>query len=383
MSKPTRPHIKPQSSQTTVQKTANQSAIRQAGTKPVAPPVYHPQPPPKVLQRKMVTTEPQLRPQVQPRPVAPPVYRPQPVPRVLQTKMGSAQQAVNQTKPASVAAPVSRPQSPPKVLQAKQDKTERLTSSHGGGNRPNSLSHSRPNAVAPASKVVQREKAVDSDLSQIISSLEQIAAKIRSAVDSQIKLELEKSGKKNSSPGLTGANIQAKFPFKPSRSSGVIQRAGGNNLPPYDDADCNICRGGAQGRIVQLGCFHTHTFHWACITTWLQLNPTCPICRAPVVAPQGTFMEMLYDLRARAGGQVQVIRQQAREQVQHALEIYQRPRHIMVIALVALLHNFGILDDGQFLILALGILFFGDNFIQLLLQLFQQFLGLANQAFGH
>ena len=53
---------------------------------PVAPPVYRPQPVPKVLQRKLATAPPRALPIQPKRPVAPPVYRPQPVPRVLQPK---------------------------------------------------------------------------------------------------------------------------------------------------------------------------------------------------------------------------------------------------------------------------------------------------------
>ena len=65
--------------------------------------------------------------QVKP-PTAPPVYRPQPVPKVLQTKMKVAvanHQPVNQSggaRPVPAAPPVYRPQPVPKVLQAKQTK---------------------------------------------------------------------------------------------------------------------------------------------------------------------------------------------------------------------------------------------------------------------
>ena len=55
-------------------------------------------------------------------PVAPPVYRPQPLPRVLQTKksLGNPSPVVLQTKRSSpVAPPIFRPQQKPKVLQGK------------------------------------------------------------------------------------------------------------------------------------------------------------------------------------------------------------------------------------------------------------------------
>lgn len=64
-----------------------QIAAPQLKKLPVAPPVYRPQPVPKVLQRKVAGPQPSARP-AQPKrpPVAPPVYRPQPVPKVLQPK---------------------------------------------------------------------------------------------------------------------------------------------------------------------------------------------------------------------------------------------------------------------------------------------------------
>jgi hypothetical protein len=79
----------------------------QSVKRPVAPPVYRPQPTPQVLQRKVPAG---LQPKVvapQPgraAPAAPPVYRPQPVPKVLQLKKIG--------QPQSPAAPplVKRPQ---------------------------------------------------------------------------------------------------------------------------------------------------------------------------------------------------------------------------------------------------------------------------------
>lgn len=54
------------------------------------------------------------------RPVAPPVYRPQPVPKVLQAKMVSPRPAPPVMQRKVVAPPVYRPQAPPKVLQLKK-----------------------------------------------------------------------------------------------------------------------------------------------------------------------------------------------------------------------------------------------------------------------
>jgi len=64
---------------------------------PPAPPVYRPQPVPKVLQRKTMPGQKPLAAQAPRRPVAPPVYRPQAKPAVAQQKIA--------------APPVYRPQS--------------------------------------------------------------------------------------------------------------------------------------------------------------------------------------------------------------------------------------------------------------------------------
>jgi hypothetical protein len=114
--------IRPQPFSTSVQKPINQSTTRQAGVKPVAPPVYRPQPTPQVLQRKTAQgpvspAGAKINPQ---RPAAPPAYRPQNVPKVLQAKMAAARQPAKQTGSAPVPPPVYRPQPAPGVLQQKQ-----------------------------------------------------------------------------------------------------------------------------------------------------------------------------------------------------------------------------------------------------------------------
>ena len=52
-------------------------------------------------------------------PAAPPVYRPQPLPRVRQTKNATARQSINQVKHTPRAPPVYRPQPAARVLQSK------------------------------------------------------------------------------------------------------------------------------------------------------------------------------------------------------------------------------------------------------------------------
>lgn len=99
---------------------------------PVAPPVYRPQPVPKVLQQKVAPGR-QSNPSVlqQRKPVPPPVYKPQAPPKVLQGKMPVVSQAVSQPsnrfqatsvlhqRKSPVAFPVYRPQPTPRVLQTK------------------------------------------------------------------------------------------------------------------------------------------------------------------------------------------------------------------------------------------------------------------------
>jgi hypothetical protein len=88
---------------------------------PVAPPVYRPQPVPRVLQRKVATTGP--RDQAKPAPVAPPAYRPQPTPKVLQTKTARtpAAPAVVQAKKVAIN---------PREQYRQDTKRESMTRSH-------------------------------------------------------------------------------------------------------------------------------------------------------------------------------------------------------------------------------------------------------------
>jgi len=103
---------------------------------PVAPPVYRPQPLPRVLQTKTPSAPPPYRPpakpggpakiagaaQMKPHPVAPPVYRPQPIPKVLQTKQLIKQQAgPRQHEPKRIATPNPLPS----AIQRRQDPNAR------------------------------------------------------------------------------------------------------------------------------------------------------------------------------------------------------------------------------------------------------------------
>ena len=89
--------------------------------RPVSPPVYRPQPVPKVLQKKVNMGAPSHT-QQSPRPlVGPPVYRPE-AKKVLQPKTA----AVVQRRTGPKAPPVYRPNSTPRVLQRKSATPDHL-----------------------------------------------------------------------------------------------------------------------------------------------------------------------------------------------------------------------------------------------------------------
>jgi hypothetical protein len=76
---------------------------------------HAPQSKPAVAQPKTAVSAQSVK-----QPVAPPVYRPQPTPKVLQTKLAPGQQSqAGQSPNRPVAPAVYRPQTQPKVLQAK------------------------------------------------------------------------------------------------------------------------------------------------------------------------------------------------------------------------------------------------------------------------
>lgn len=103
MSKPTRQ----QPPLISARKTASMSPVQQTRTKPVAPPVYRPEPTPKVLQPKGATT------QAKKAPPALPGYSPQPAPKVLQRKTAPVERP-------PAATPVKPPQHTATVLETKK-----------------------------------------------------------------------------------------------------------------------------------------------------------------------------------------------------------------------------------------------------------------------
>lgn len=89
---------------------------------PVAPPVYRPQTVPKVLQRKMATTQPAPGAQTARKPIPPPAYRPQTARVIDRPKIANPGPTIAQTKtlsPRPIAPPVYRPERKPKALQPK------------------------------------------------------------------------------------------------------------------------------------------------------------------------------------------------------------------------------------------------------------------------
>ena len=90
------------------------AATPQAKKGPSAPPVYRPQPVPKVLQKKSATPpRPPAAGARAPTPAPPPVYRPQPVPKVLQRKAAAVR------PPAGPVAPAAYSPNSKKVVQPK------------------------------------------------------------------------------------------------------------------------------------------------------------------------------------------------------------------------------------------------------------------------
>lgn len=50
-----------------------------------------------------------------------------------------------------------------------------------------------------------------------------------------------------------------------------------------DDEPCCICHESlGDGEIVRTAC--KHTFHAPCVLTWAETSPTCPVCRASMIA---------------------------------------------------------------------------------------------------
>jgi len=120
VSKPSRPNSKPPAGPlSSAQKSVNHSTAPRTRAQPPSPSAGRHQPAPNCLQAKSAQGRPQPTGRAPHTPAAPPVYRPQPVPKVLQPKAATPQPAA-QTRPAPAAPPAYRPQPTPRVLQPKQ-----------------------------------------------------------------------------------------------------------------------------------------------------------------------------------------------------------------------------------------------------------------------
>ena len=106
-----------------MQGVPQQPPANRQGPRPVAPPVYRPQPTPRVLQTKSATSQPPHKAQTINKPVAPPAYRPNPVPHVLQRKAATP---VGGTPRQPVAPPVYRPEQK-RIVQPKMAAPARQT----------------------------------------------------------------------------------------------------------------------------------------------------------------------------------------------------------------------------------------------------------------
>jgi hypothetical protein len=99
---------------------------------------------------------------------------------------------------------------------------------------------------------------------------------------------------------MEAAATTAGAPASPSIRAAVVARPHGRRAVPLSllpvfvqgkdhgalDLECAVCLSEfgerEAGRLLP-GC--GHGFHEACIVTWLQLNSTCPLCRAAVDSP--------------------------------------------------------------------------------------------------
>lgn len=123
--------------------TARPSAVQPKAISP--PPVYRPQPAPKVLQTKAACCQPPRAGAQTPRtPVAPPVYRPEPK-KIVQPKMAAA------TRTPREAPPVYKPQPTPKVLQTKEPAGQRplVGRRTAFGRQPCAVQAKRPPTAPP------------------------------------------------------------------------------------------------------------------------------------------------------------------------------------------------------------------------------------------
>ena len=207
-----------------------------------APPVYRPQPVPKVLQTKTAASH---HPVSQPKqaPAAPPVYRPQPVPKVLQTKSATVQPSV-QARRQPVAPPVYRPEakklvqpkaiSPlrkapvaPPVYRPEQQRVSQPKMAAAAPERtpPKAIPVNRPQAkpLIPPTKPVQMKAQT---VAPPVSHSQSIQQKAKAA-------RLSAQAAASSRPPLSSASIQLKS------ARGVVQMTA---CTLHQIENCQACR---------------------------------------------------------------------------------------------------------------------------------------------
>lgn len=159
-----------------------------------------------------------IAPQKPKQPVAPPVYRPQPAPKVLQRKMATTHQPANQTKPAPVAQPAYRPQPTPKVLQAKPSVLQPKTET-GAGMPPAAPAPYRPQ---PAPKCLQA-KMIRTPNERPVLQTKRTAINPQEQYRHDTRRELAASAPRPPSPSSSVGGTNPKLPNRPHPNS-VVQR---------------------------------------------------------------------------------------------------------------------------------------------------------------
>uniref|UniRef100_A0ACD5ZR18 Uncharacterized protein n=1 Tax=Avena sativa TaxID=4498 RepID=A0ACD5ZR18_AVESA len=83
----------------------------------------------------------------------------------------------------------------------------------------------------------------------------------------------------NESRGLSDDLMQYLAPWKYKSGSGFFSRKTSNN------DDCSVCLSAFRNRerLITLPC--KHSYHAGCITRWLKINKTCPVCKYEVFGP--------------------------------------------------------------------------------------------------
>jgi len=226
MSKPNRTQTAPASAK----KTANQPAVMQVRPQPLTPPVYRPQPTPRVLQTKTAGNHQAEKTQLKSVPTAPPVYRPLPLPKVLQEKSPVAPppRMPNQQG----ATTTHKPNSAQQLLRASQPK---MTATDAGKPR-GTLPTVCPTPKPPRPPQVQPRQAASQTLQPMLPRLRSnntppsAASTQRLNVPRSPIITPERSGRlviQAAQPVTPVGNRSNTIPGVTARRPSVIQQKGG------------------------------------------------------------------------------------------------------------------------------------------------------------